>query len=143
MVNTFKKGDKGLAASRWATPAPVTPAPTTPITNTASSPPAPAKPLLEERGQGVKMVNFFKPGDKGLSASRWATPAPVTPAPTTTSPAPVKTFLEDLERATLPLVLLVAGWFLARMAMGVERLWMVSRMFLSGSRWAMMTIWFS
>ncbi|KAK3937821.1 hypothetical protein QBC46DRAFT_410785 [Diplogelasinospora grovesii] len=70
MVNFFKPGDKGLSASRWA--APVTPAPTTPITSTASSPPAPAKPLLEERGQGVKMVNTFKKGDKGLAASRWA-----------------------------------------------------------------------
>ncbi|KAK4211066.1 hypothetical protein QBC37DRAFT_376411 [Rhypophila decipiens] len=71
MVNPMPQGAKGLAASRWATPAKATP-PTKPV----STKPAPTKPasktVLCQESPGVTMVNTFPPGAKGLAASRWA-----------------------------------------------------------------------
>ncbi|KAM7182678.1 hypothetical protein V8F33_014116 [Rhypophila sp. PSN 637] len=71
MENLLPPGAKGLAASRWVTPA----------KPTRQTKPAPIKPV---ESPCVTMVNPFPPGAKGLAASHWATPiaTPTKPAPT-------------------------------------------------------------
>ncbi|KAK3336256.1 hypothetical protein B0T19DRAFT_480825 [Cercophora scortea] len=93
MENIMKPGDKGLASSRWATPSPVsdpapapsptlTPAKTKAISTTKSFKKTVVAPVRP------KMENIMKPGDKGLAASRWATPAPATTPASKPAPAP-------------------------------------------------------
>lgn len=78
VINVLPPGAKGLAASRWATPAQPAPprAPKT-VPARAAAPPAAKTDAGEfkfspKEVDTITMVNKFPPGAKGLKASRWA-----------------------------------------------------------------------
>ncbi|KAM7182679.1 hypothetical protein V8F33_014117 [Rhypophila sp. PSN 637] len=99
MVNPLPPGAKGLAASRWATPAEPTHQTKPASTKPALTKPAPTTVLYKETPR-VTTVNKFPPGAKGLAASRWATSAEPTPQTKPATPTAARVLCQEVPKVT-------------------------------------------